>query len=89
MPIRAFLQTPSPVLDKISGPMGAYDFYPVLGWGLATVIGAKRNSPQYPHWIKLLVSHFIRPDHKLLDMGCQTFDMNISMLKRANASFLQ
>ena len=31
----AFLQTPSPVLDKISGPIGRRNFYPVLGWGSA------------------------------------------------------
>ena len=39
----AFLQTPAPVLDRISGPMGARFLsstglvYPVLGWGLETL----------------------------------------------------
>ena len=48
---RAFLQTPTPILDKLPGPMDAR-FLSSVGRGLAPVQG-EHNSSQYPHWIKI------------------------------------
>ena len=41
----AFLQAQAPVLDKMSGPMGVHNVYPVLGWGLAPSYGERNFSP--------------------------------------------
>ena len=49
--IGAFLQTPAPVLDKISGPMGAR-FLSSTGLGSGNLIG-RAQFPQHPHWIKI------------------------------------
>ena len=52
----AFLQTPAPALDKISGPMGAR-FWSSAGLQFATLIERERErahkSSQHPHWIKI------------------------------------
>ena len=47
----AFLQTPAPVLDKISGPMGAR-FLSSAGLGSGNLIG-RAQFPQRPYWIKI------------------------------------
>ena len=49
--IGAFLQTPAPVLDKISGPMGAR-FLSSTGLGSGNLTG-RAQFPQHPHWIKI------------------------------------
>ena len=51
-PIRAFLQIPAPVLDKISGSMGSR-FLSSTGLGFGTLIQRERNSSQHQHWIRI------------------------------------